>query len=123
MALVIGNTGKSVQVKGAAYRLLRERTEQRVKQALQEYNPYHFFDFFRTIGEPSNCFFDGYFSKTISLDGQTIVSISGCKMLKVWNLQTGQIKHTLEGHLDQVTFLAISPDGQIPEVKRVFALS
>jgi WD40 repeat protein len=28
-------------------------------------------------------------------------------------LQTGQIKHTLEGHLDQVTFLAISLDGQI----------
>jgi hypothetical protein len=83
MALVIGNTGKSVQVKGAAYRLLRERTEQRVKQAFQEYNSYHFFHCFRTIGEPSNCFFDGYFSKTISLDCQTIVSISGCKMLKV----------------------------------------
>jgi serine/threonine protein kinase len=49
---------------------------------------------------------------TISPDGQTVVSSSGDKTIKLWNLRTGELRRTLSGHSDQVLSVALSPDGQ-----------
>lgn len=51
-------------------------------------------------------------SVAISPDGQTLVSVSEDKTIKLWNLNTGQLLRTLTGHSDKVTSVAISPDGQ-----------
>jgi len=48
----------------------------------------------------------------ISPDGQTLVSSSGDRTIKIWNLNTGKQLRTLEGHENSVNCLAISPDGQ-----------
>jgi WD40 repeat protein len=48
----------------------------------------------------------------ISADGQILVS-GGWYDAVVWNLLTGEIIHTLEGHLDCVSSIVISPDSQI----------
>jgi len=51
-------------------------------------------------------------SLAISQDGQTLVSGSGDRKIKIWNLQTGGLKTTLSLHTDAVTSVAISPDGK-----------
>ncbi|MBW4641412.1 MAG: caspase family protein [Goleter apudmare HA4340-LM2] len=48
----------------------------------------------------------------ISSDGQTLVSGSADKTIKIWSLKTGTHLYTLEGHTDIVSCVAISPDGQ-----------
>ena len=48
----------------------------------------------------------------ISADSQTLVSGSGDKTIKVWNLATGREVRTLTGHTGTVRSIAISPDGQ-----------
>ncbi|HEY9604210.1 MAG TPA: caspase family protein [Allocoleopsis sp.] len=49
---------------------------------------------------------------TISPDGQTIISGSSDKTVRLWNLQDDSINQTLVGHGDDVTAVAISQDGQ-----------
>lgn len=49
---------------------------------------------------------------TITPDGQTIISGSRDKTVRLWNLQDDSINQTLVGHKDDVTAVAISPDGQ-----------
>jgi WD40 repeat protein len=47
----------------------------------------------------------------ITPDGTTAVSAGEDRTLKVWDLQTGQLRRTMEGHLDLVTAVVITPDG------------
>jgi WD40 repeat protein len=56
---------------------------------------------------------DGIRAVAISPDGQTVVSGSYDRTLKLWALQTGELLRTLPGHTNRVTCIAISPDGQI----------
>jgi len=100
---------ESRQVKWAAYRLLRERAEPRVKQILQEYNPWRPFERLYTFGWHS----DWVKSVAISPDGQTLVSGSRDKTIKVWNLHTGKLSRNFAGHSDTVETVAISADGHI----------
>jgi WD40 repeat protein len=55
----------------------------------------------------------GITSLAITPDGQTLVSSSYDKTIKLWNLKTGQLTNTLTGHNSWVRSIAISPDGQI----------
>ena len=47
-----------------------------------------------------------------SPDGQTIVSGSGDRAIRIWNANTGENIRTLKGHTDWVNSVAYSPDSQ-----------
>lgn len=51
------------------------------------------------------------YSIAITPDGKRIVSASGDKTLKIWDIESGRELHTLRGHRDQVLSLALSKDG------------
>ena len=57
---------------------------------------------------------EGVYAVAISPDGQTLVTGSGGNEngIKIWNVRTGEMVRTLEGHSKAVVSLAISPDGQ-----------
>ena len=42
------------------------------------------------------------------MDGSRVVSGSEDKTVKVWNVETGELLHTLEGHSDEVTSVSLS---------------
>jgi WD40 repeat protein len=44
-------------------------------------------------------------------DGSTAVSASDDRTLKVWDLKTGELPRTLEGHSGEVRGVAVTPDG------------
>ena len=48
----------------------------------------------------------------ISPDGQTLVSASSDRTIKLWSLDTGELIDTLNGHSEAVFCVAISPDSQ-----------
>lgn len=48
-----------------------------------------------------------------SPDGQKIALESWNNSIKLWNLASGQLLHTLEGHASNVNFVSFSPDGKI----------
>jgi WD40 repeat protein len=52
-------------------------------------------------------------SVAISADGKTVASGSSDKTIKIWHLDTGELRHTLTGHSKCVHSVAISPDGQM----------
>jgi WD40 repeat protein/beta-lactamase regulating signal transducer with metallopeptidase domain len=49
----------------------------------------------------------------VSRDGQTLVSGSSDRLVKVWDAATGKERLTLRGHESLVSAVAISPDGKI----------
>ena len=49
----------------------------------------------------------------MSPDGNTLISGSRDRTIKIWNLTNGQLQRELAGHELTVTALAISPNGQI----------
>jgi WD40 repeat protein/tetratricopeptide (TPR) repeat protein len=59
---------------------------------------------------------------SVTLDGRTIVSGSADGIVRVWDIETGQYSHTIEGHLGMtlggnpgqgVQSIALTPDGRI----------
>ncbi len=99
---------ESAQVMWAAYSLLRTKTETKVKIALQEFNPYQFFECLCTFEGHS----DFVSSVAIAPDGKTIVSGSNDLTIKVWDLVTGECRGTLQGHLGCVNSVVIALDGK-----------
>ena len=55
---------------------------------------------------------DSVESVAISADSETLVSGSIDRIIKVWNLNTGELEQTLQGHEDSVFSVAISADGR-----------
>ena len=118
--LVIGALqDESEKLRSAAYLLLRERTEPKVKQTLKDYNPWQFVTCLHTLLHPSLSYYERrqYYgdlfvrSVAISRDGQTLVSAGGDKTIKIWHIPTGQLTRTLTGD-SSLYAVAISPDGQ-----------
>ncbi|MBZ5624484.1 MAG: TIR domain-containing protein [Acidobacteriia bacterium] len=48
----------------------------------------------------------------VTADGKQVVSASGDKTLKVWDLETGRALRTLEGHSNSVKGVAVTADGK-----------
>ncbi|MEH1881091.1 WD40 repeat domain-containing protein, partial [Nostoc sp.] len=48
----------------------------------------------------------------VTPNGQQVISASGDKTLKVWNLATGEEQFTLNGHSNSVNAVAVTPNGQ-----------
>ena len=97
-------------VKRAAYSLLLTKTETKVSIALQNYNPYQFFECLRTLEGHSS----DVNSVAISSDCKTIVSCSDDHHIKVWDIETGRYLSTLHhDHRSYVRSVARLPDGKI----------
>lgn len=50
---------------------------------------------------------------TVSPDGKLLVSASYDQTLKVWHLETGELRQILTGHRGAVSAIAFSPDGSV----------
>ncbi|RCJ29281.1 hypothetical protein A6769_35770 [Nostoc punctiforme NIES-2108] len=111
---------QSGQVRLSAYKILQSRTElSSVKQALQDFNPYEFFQCVHTL----KAYYQQVHSVAIGPDNKTLVCGSGDSRYnnnsinspKVWNLETGKEKFDLRfnhHHTSDINWVAISPDGQ-----------
>lgn len=55
---------------------------------------------------------DAVWAVALTQDGQTLVSASADKTIKVWNLETGKVKATLTGHTDTVRAIALASNDQ-----------
>lgn len=98
----------SSEVCSAAYLLLQDSTEPRAKLVLCEYNPYKHFKCLHVLEghrEYLSCL-------AISPDGKILVN--GCRdIVKVWDLQSGQLIHTFNLYRPLGPFsIVISPDFQ-----------
>lgn len=51
------------------------------------------------------------FSMAVSPDGTQLASGSSDRLVRVWDLATGKILHTLTGHTSNISAVAFSPDG------------
>ena len=97
---------KDWQVSHASYGLLQENVEPELKQALQKYDPYLMcFQIF------SWCSRGFVHSIAFSPDGSTLASGSDDTTIKLWDINSGEVKNTLTGHSDSVSSIAFSPDG------------
>jgi COMPASS component SWD3 len=96
---------ESSKLKWAAFSLLRNREEEKVKQALKKYNPWLNLTCLHTWQQNSAI-------KCIALDreGTTLVSGSQSGTINVWDLETKQEKVPMMQHLNTGS-LAISPNG------------
>lgn len=52
------------------------------------------------------------YALAFSTDGRTLASGSWDNTVKLWNAQTGRLRHTLTGHSSGVKSVAFSPDGK-----------
>jgi sugar lactone lactonase YvrE len=97
---------KDWQVSHASYGLLQENVEPELKQALQKYDPYLMcFQIF------SWCSREFVHSIAFSPDGSTLASGSDDTTIKLWDINSGELKTTLTGHTSSVHSIAFSPDG------------
>ncbi len=49
----------------------------------------------------------------MTADGKTLLTAGADRTVKLWNLSTGKVRHTLEGHSVHITSLAVTPDGHV----------
>jgi WD40 repeat protein len=66
---------------------------------------------FRFVCGPLKGHTDSVYAVAVTSDGCRAVSASRDRMLRLWDLGTGQTIHTLEGHTNPVYAVAVTPDG------------
>nr|WP_322714984.1 hypothetical protein [Nostoc sp. ChiSLP03a]MDZ8216270.1 hypothetical protein [Nostoc sp. ChiSLP03a] len=99
---------KSKKLKLYAYNILQNRRERNVTEVLKNYSHYQFFECLSTITQH----LAWVKAVVISLNGQTLVSGSGDKTIKIWDLKTKEKICIRTHNFNYPTSLAISPDGQ-----------
>ena len=62
-------------------------------------------------GQASHAQDDNPFS--LPEDGKTIASASHDQTVRLWDVETGNLQNTLQGHTREVTSVAFAPDGKI----------
>ena len=99
---------ESKEVSHAAYILLGNRTEPKIKQALKKFTIWGFLEFieYEEIGKGDYV--------AISSDNHYIVSGSGDSdgIIRVWELETKKGKHAFIGHPKGISSITISPDNK-----------
>lgn len=98
----------SWRVQQTAYSLLQAFPEPRVIEALQEYNPYQFFQclYRYSTGKSTT------YAIAITPDGQIMLSGGNDRIITARHLGTGKILRTFTGHTGSIYTLCLSPDGQ-----------
>ena len=96
------------QLQRTAYSLLQSYQEPIVIQALQDYNPYQFFQCLYRYSTPRST----TYAIAITPDGQMMVSGGNDRIITVRNLATGRILRTFTGHSGSIYALGLSPDGR-----------
>ncbi|GAB4286021.1 MAG: hypothetical protein Fur0025_18110 [Oscillatoriaceae cyanobacterium] len=90
------------QIRWAAYSLLVNRPETEIQQVVTEHHPYRYIMCLATL--------HGHISAVrgiaISPDGSNIASASYDCTIKIWDLHTKSLLHTLRGHRDRVYSVA-----------------
>ena len=89
------------KVSFAAYTLLREREEAKVKQALQEYNPWLKMDCIHTL--------QGVDTRCIAINSNGKVFFDGSNSINTFDLHTGEVKATSMNYVNLGNIL-ISPN-------------
>lgn len=79
-----------------------------IVQEVEQIEPFPEFTLTKTLTGHNH----SVWSTAISHDGQTLVSGSEDKTIKVWDLPTGKLRYTLKGHTDTVRSLTLSADGK-----------
>lgn len=99
----------SWQVQRTAYSLLHQLQEPNVTQALQEYNPYQFFQclYKYSTGRSTT------YAIAITPDGQMMFSGGNDRIITLRQLGTGRILRTFTGHSGSIYALALSSDGRM----------
>ena len=97
----------SPKIKRSAYHLLKDRTEQQVLEALDNFNAFSLFECLWSSEQSNiiNCL-------AISPDGNILVTSSRDNTIKIWNIKKNRCLKTLSGHSNNVNCVAISPNGQ-----------
>ena len=107
---------KSEKVQEAAYWLLQDSPEPRVKLALQAYNPYLFFEYLYTIDKYTDegctiCYIDQSPERQNLV---TLVTYDRDGTIKVRNTQTQQVIYTFQqGETKRIRQVVITLDDQI----------
>jgi predicted NACHT family NTPase len=103
---------QSETVQRLALLLLRRSAAPKAIKALEEFKP-HSYKLLSSL--PHRTHQDVVMSVAISPDGRTLASGSGekDKTIKLWDVSTGELIRTLEGHTHWVSSVAFSPDGQV----------
>lgn len=93
---------RSGKLKWQAYRLLKQKNNTKVKQALQDYNPWLHLKCQITLQDSAK-------GIAISADNQKI--ISGGNFIKIWDLNTGELLETINPQID-IDYFIITPDAR-----------
>ncbi len=98
----------SFRVQRTAYLLLQKFQEPTAIQALQEYNPYQFFQslYRYSTGKSTT------YAIAITPDSQMMISGGNDRIITVRHLGTGRIIRTFTGHSGSIYTLSLSPDGR-----------
>lgn len=96
---------RSGKLKWDAYRLLKQKTEPKVKKALQDYNPWLHLECQHELKQHS----DSVRCVSICADGKRLVSSGEDRQIVFWNIKTEQVIYNIQ-ETDTIFTVAIAPN-------------